>query len=206
MEEVTLRSAVLATPAGITVGMDEAAMLNAYGQADKLEYDDGAKEYTYYSHDFHSKMEFKVWNGKIIKIKCELTSPKGASAYPSTPAAPMGAPDAVRTPAQFGVTDQAFLGNWDCTNDPNSTVTIHEADPQTGGYHANFFFYRIANAGAYANISGDNLSINQGTVNGQFDFRGIFEKTPSGIRFTITESAFQYLPVGSVYEYTRRKY
>lgn len=36
-----------------------------------------------------------------------------------------------------------------------------------------------------------------------FAFRGAFEQTAQGIRFTRTESAFAYLKPGSVYEYKR---
>lgn len=116
-----------------------------------------------------------------------------------------GAPVVARDAKHFGTTDKIFLGTWECTNDPHSTLTIQEADPQTGGYHADFFFYRIANADAYANINinGRQLDINQGSVNDKFDFRGTFEQTVQGIRFTITESAFTYLKPGQVYEYKR---
>ncbi len=127
------------------------------------------------------------------------------TAYESTAVGHTGAPDVARDAKHFGTTDKIFLGTWECTNDPHSTLTIQEADPQTGGYHADFFFYRIANADAYANINinGKQLDINQGTINDKFDFRGSFEQTAQGIRFTITESAFSYLKPGQVYEYKR---
>ena len=52
-------------------------------------------------------------------------------------------------------------------------------------------------------ISGDKLSINQGSVNDDQDFRGIFEKTQAGIRFTVTESDFNYLKPGETFEYKK---
>ena len=118
-----------------------------------------------------------------------------------------GAPDVARDAKHYGITDKIFLGTWECTNDPHSTLTIQPVDPQTGGYHADFFFYRIAHAVAYANINinGRQLDINQGTINERFDFRGKFEQTTQGIRFTITESSFMYLKPGQVYEYRRMK-
>lgn len=116
---------------------------------------------------------------------------------------PNGAGPDVRDPKYYEATDRVFLGTWECTNDMNSKLTIKEAHPQTGGYYADFFFYRIANADGYANISGDKLSINQGSVNDTHNFRGIFEKTQTGIRFTITESAFPYLKPGEKFEYKK---
>ncbi len=71
IEEITTRSAG-ATPAGIQVGMNESSLTQAYGNPDKIDRDKDDTEYTYYSTDNAKKMEFKVVNGKIVKIKCEL--------------------------------------------------------------------------------------------------------------------------------------
>ena len=61
-----------ATPAGIKVGMSEAVITQTYGQPDKIDRDADDTEYTYYNADYSQKMEFKVVNGSIVKIKCEL--------------------------------------------------------------------------------------------------------------------------------------
>ena len=116
---------------------------------------------------------------------------------------PNGAGPDVRDPMHYEKTDKVFLGTWECTSDPHSTLTIKEANPQTGGYYVDFFFYRLAHADGYANISGDKLSINQGSVNDDQDFKGIFEKTQTGIRFTVTESGFNYLKPGETFEYKK---
>ena len=116
---------------------------------------------------------------------------------------PNGAGSDVRDPMYFEKTDKVYLGTWECTSDPHSTLTIKEANPQTGGYYVDFFFYRLAHADGYANISGDKLSINQGSVNDDQDFKGIFEKTQTGIRFTVTESGFNYLKPGETFEYKK---
>ena len=116
---------------------------------------------------------------------------------------PNGAGPDVRDPAYYRATDKVFLGAWECTSDMNSRLTIKEANPQTGGYYVDFFFYRLAHADGYANISGDKLSINQGSVNDDQDFRGIFERTQNGIRFTVTESGFNYLKPGDTFEYKK---
>ena len=111
----------------------------------------------------------------------------------------------VRDSARFGATDKLFLGKWkrDNPNAPKdpSSITVKEANPQTGGYYVELFFYRIANAEGYAVIDGNKLSINQGSVNGRPPFRGTIEKTNNGIRLTVTESSLEYIKPGSVYEY-----
>lgn len=107
------------------------------------------------------------------------------------------------------VMDNIFLGKWSRlkpgsqnTKTP-STITIKKANSQTGGYEVEVFFYRIADAKGYANIDGNKLSINQGIINDRFNFRGTIEKTNNGIRLTVTESGFQHVKPGSVYEYIK---
>ena len=114
----------------------------------------------------------------------------------------------MRDPASSESMDKMFLGKWSGlkpgsqnTKTPN-TITITKSNSQTGGYEVELFFYRIANAKGYANIDGNKLSINQGDIMGQ-KFRGSIEKTNNGIRLTVTESGFQYVKPGSVYEYIK---
>ncbi|WP_029546290.1 hypothetical protein [Selenomonas sp. AB3002] len=71
VEEIETNSAG-ATPGGVTVGMSEAVLSDVYGRADKVDRDYDDTEYVYYSSDYSKKMEFKVVNGTIVKIKCEL--------------------------------------------------------------------------------------------------------------------------------------
>ena len=54
------------------MGMSEAVLSDVYGSADKVDRDYDDTEYVYYSSDYSKKMEFKVVNGTIVKIKCEL--------------------------------------------------------------------------------------------------------------------------------------
>lgn len=61
-----------ATPAGITIGMAEETLSRTYGQADKIDRDYDDTEYTYRSTDRSKKLEFKVKNGIIVKISCDL--------------------------------------------------------------------------------------------------------------------------------------
>ena len=60
------------TPAGIGVGASAFALNDVYGKADKIEKDRYDTEYKYYTADRSMKMEFKVIDGVIRKIVCEL--------------------------------------------------------------------------------------------------------------------------------------
>ena len=121
-----------------------------------------------------------------------------------------GAGEGRRDAETFAETDAYFLGTWDCTNDPNSTLVIGPANIQTGGYFLDFFFYRITNATGYANITDNGLSVNQAesglNAEGTDRFaslRGEIARTQNGFTFTITESEAEYLKPGTVYEYVR---
>lgn len=60
------------TPAGIGINSPESAIVEAYGQPDKMEYDDGKNEYTYYASDSRMKLKIEAMNGAVVKIKCDL--------------------------------------------------------------------------------------------------------------------------------------
>ena len=72
VEEIVTEDGGFATSEGIIVGMNEEALNKAYGTADKIEGDSYNKEYEYYTSNRKYKMEFKVHNGVITKIKCEI--------------------------------------------------------------------------------------------------------------------------------------
>lgn len=115
-----------------------------------------------------------------------------------------GAPDVSRDPAVYGDMDKEFLGSWISKDDGISTLDISQADPQTGGYHLVFEVYRLCGIEAYANIdmSGDKLSINQGYVNDIQRISATLERKGGELIVTVTESEFEYLPVGTVMAYT----
>ena len=75
VEEIVTEDPGFATQDGVIVGMSENVLndkMTNYGTADKLEIDGNTKEYEYYSSDNKYKLEFKVVNGIIKKITCEL--------------------------------------------------------------------------------------------------------------------------------------
>ena len=60
------------TPAGLHVGSSAFALNDAYGKADKVDRDRYDTEYIYYNATRTKKLEFKVIDGVITKITCEL--------------------------------------------------------------------------------------------------------------------------------------
>lgn len=72
VEEIYSEDPGFATSEGVAVGMSEDFLNQFYGKADKLDYEKDGKEYVYYSSNYRYKMEFKVRDGIIKKIKCEL--------------------------------------------------------------------------------------------------------------------------------------
>lgn len=58
---------------GISVGKTEQDLINAYGQADKVDRDHDKIEYKYYSSNRRLKIEFELVNGEITEIKSALS-------------------------------------------------------------------------------------------------------------------------------------
>ena len=117
---------------------------------------------------------------------------------------PNGAPDVERDDAVYGAMDKQFLGDWLCKDDGVGKLKITPADPQTGGYYLVFDVYRLCLIEAYANIDGKMLSINQGVVNYTLDIAATLEIKGDELRVTVTESEFEYLPVGTVMLYEKQ--
>ena len=72
VEKIKIRTPDIVTPEGVAVGMEEDAIKKAYGDADKVENDDGEVEYKYYSRDNQKSITFTARNGIITKIESEL--------------------------------------------------------------------------------------------------------------------------------------
>ena len=138
-------------------------------------------------------------DGKITEI---LDCPSFAYGYFCEAA--NGAPDIDRDDAVYGPTDKMFLGDWLCKDDGVGSLQITTADPQTGGYYLLFDVYRLCVIEAYANIDGNMLSINQGYINYTLPFAATLEIKGDELRVTVTESDFEYLPVGTVMLYEKK--
>lgn len=72
VKEVSTCSVTIITPNGIRVGQTAEALNSTFGKADKVDVDRDDTEYKYYSNDRTKKIEFKVVNGIISRITCEL--------------------------------------------------------------------------------------------------------------------------------------
>lgn len=72
VEKIVIRTPEIVTPEGVAVGMEEAAIKNSYGTADKVENDDGEVEYKYFSRDNKKSITFTARDGVITKIESEL--------------------------------------------------------------------------------------------------------------------------------------
>ena len=72
VKEVSTTAQTIITPDGVRVGQAAEALNATFGRADKVDRDYNDTEYIYYSTDNRKKIEFKVVNGVIAKITCEL--------------------------------------------------------------------------------------------------------------------------------------
>lgn len=72
VEKITAKTDDVKTAAGISVGMSEYSLNNAYGRADDVDVSRDKVEYTYYSDDKKSKIEFESVGGVITEIVAEL--------------------------------------------------------------------------------------------------------------------------------------
>ena len=72
VEKISTRSDTITTADGVRVGLAAEVLNSTFGKADKVDRDYDDTEYTYYSNDRTKKIEFKVVNGIIAEISCEL--------------------------------------------------------------------------------------------------------------------------------------
>ena len=72
VQEIETYNSTIATPLGVAVGQNVRVLSETYGTADRVDIEHHEEEYEYYSHDYSQKIEFKVRNGYIYKIICEI--------------------------------------------------------------------------------------------------------------------------------------
>ena len=72
VKEIKARQNGVTATGGIAVGMSEQNLLDALGNAARIDHDKGGVEYKYFSNDRTKKIEFRIFNGVITEIKCEL--------------------------------------------------------------------------------------------------------------------------------------
>lgn len=72
VEEIKIRQSSLSTPSGVFVGYQSNILTKLYGAADEVENKREAMICTYYSADYSLEMNFKIRNGIIEEITCEV--------------------------------------------------------------------------------------------------------------------------------------
>ena len=72
VEEIKVYRPGISTDAGISTGMTEQDLLNAYGRTDFVDRDVDGIEYKYFSSDKEIKIEFEIKGGIITEIKSKL--------------------------------------------------------------------------------------------------------------------------------------
>ena len=109
-----------------------------------------------------------------------------------------------RDPEIYGRADSVFTGHWTKTEDPQSWVQIDIESAQSSGYRVVFYEKDVFSAAGYADISGSGaIELSQCYIDGALELSGFFEETESGIRFTVTASASEKIPQGTVIEYKK---
>ena len=116
-----------------------------------------------------------------------------------------GSDSDTRDPELFGPTDAIFLGNWVKADDPQTWVDISADSVQAGGYKIILYAKDLYSGAGNANVAtADSISINQCYLDGNTVVMGYFEKTESGIRFTVTASGSEKLPAGTTIDYVKK--
>ena len=72
IEKISTRSETITTPNGVRVGLAAEILNSTFLTADNVEYENDGVDYKYYNTDRTKKIEFKVSDGIITKITCEL--------------------------------------------------------------------------------------------------------------------------------------
>ena len=108
-----------------------------------------------------------------------------------------------RDPQIYGETDKTFLGKWYSTGGSGIVLEVSEASLQTGGYRFDIKFSGNDTAECYANISEEDLIVNQGYVNDSYDFECALIKKEGGIQLLVTSSKWDKMKSGDTIDFVR---
>ena len=107
-----------------------------------------------------------------------------------------------RDPSKFGGYDRMYLGKWEVADEDATYIEIKEASPQVGGYSIELSFFRRGSGSGYANLEGDDLSLNQCELNGKMIY-GTINRTGNKLIFKVTHSEDLNIRAGDEYVYQR---
>ena len=107
--------------------------------------------------------------------------------------------------AGLKTTDELYLGEWVDPTDPYRYLYILEDDLEVGGYKIEMFYDDQPSIFGNANADNLSLSMNQGFTYDDFWVLGHFDTAEGAIAFTVDESEYWDLPVGTVYYFERKE-
>ncbi len=112
--------------------------------------------------------------------------------------------DNTRDHKVFGAADEKYIGNWVKKDEKDSTLEIQPDSRELGGYYLKFFLYRIADFSGNASLADNGSLIFEGTFEGPgTKVKGLLQENDGEVVFTVTESEFEFVPVGAVYNYIK---
>jgi hypothetical protein len=112
--------------------------------------------------------------------------------------------DNTRDHKVYGAADSKYVGNWVKKDEKDSTLEIQPDSQDLGGYYLKFFLYRIADFSGNASLAENGSLIFEGTFEGPGSkIKGLLQEKDEEVVFTVTESEFEFVPVGAVYNYIK---
>ena len=109
-----------------------------------------------------------------------------------------------RDPLIYGETDKTYIGKWRASDNSGTELTVSEASLQVGGYSFDIKFGGTDTAACNANIYEGDLIVNQGYVNGTYDFECALMKSEKGIKMVVTSSKWDKMPSGTTIEFVKK--
>ena len=97
-----------------------------------------------------------------------------------------------------------FLGEWVFDEDGESLLKISEDSTENGEYKIEFTFKDLYTVTGNANITDDNLVMNQGYINEDYWFVGIFSKVDDKLIFKVVESEYEGLNQGKEMNFKKK--
>ncbi len=97
-----------------------------------------------------------------------------------------------------------FLGEWVFDEDGESLLKISEDGTENGEYKIEFTFKDLYTVTGNANITDDNLVMNQGYINEDYWFVGIFSKVDDKLIFKVVESEYEGLNQGKEMNFKKK--
>lgn len=137
-------------------------------------------------------------NGEIIRID-EMAYADDGYYYPYGEEAM----DSTRDHRKFGAADKVYVGEWAWNKEKDSTLEISPDSEDLGGYAVHFDFYRLEEFHGNASF-GDGVLVVDAKAHGSgLKLKGAIYEKDGGLEFLVTDSEFEFITAGSVYDYVK---